>query len=95
MGKFDCSFDEGVLESVMESGDGEGDVESPSAWFAEVTLTEAEESFITHYGTRHLLVRELSSGFVFVEPYATQEMLDERLGALRDELEKWEQPWDL
>lgn len=38
VGKFDCHFDEGVHGFTMESGAGEGHVDSPVGWFEEITL---------------------------------------------------------
>ena len=43
VGKFDCTYDEYVWDVTMDTGDGEGHVESSVAWFCEVTLeTECE-----------------------------------------------------
>lgn len=92
-GKFSCRAEEYVLDLAMDDGAGEGDVESPVAWFAEVTLDEDDETeadAARHFGTKWLLVREFSSGRVTVEWYATDDDRHVRLKELREEYRAWD-----
>lgn len=100
-GKFDCDFDEWVYNLILWFGDpGEGDVQSPSAWFCEVDLDpDAEEhadkpqldaAAIEHYGSRWLIARELDDGRWFVEVYDTVEARQARLDVLRAAYEEWD-----
>lgn len=66
-----------------------GDVESPTGWFASVTLmpdTEFAESrekaAARHYGTPYLLVHESNEGFVTVVSFEDQAKRDERFAEL-------------
>lgn len=91
VGKFDCYFDQHVNSSSLEEGLGEGDVQAPSAWFAEFILDPAAEpGFAEHYGGRYLVLRELNDGRFFVEVYETSEAQQERLEILRAAYEEWE-----
>lgn len=94
VGKFDCHFDEYVHGIILEDGDpGEGDVQSPSAWFTEVGLdssNELESAAIHHYGSEWLIARELNDGRWFVEVYPTLADRDDRMDALRHGLEAWD-----
>lgn len=92
-GKFSCTADEWVLDYAMDDGAGEGDVESPVAWFAEVILRDNDPTMarlIMHYGTRYLVAREFSDGRTSVECYATAGDMDERLTELRDAYRQWD-----
>lgn len=93
VGKFDCTFDEYIYDSILEAGDpGEGDVQSPSAWFTEFDLSQdgTEAEAITHYGSEWLIARELNDGRWFVEVYPTLADRDDRMDALRHGLEAWD-----
>lgn len=90
VGKFDCAFDEYVHSTI--EGPGEGDVESPSAWFMEVDLDrhmEDDAVAIEHYGSEWLIARELNDGRWFVEVYPTLVDRDDRMDALRHGLTDW------
>lgn len=92
VGKFDCEFDEELYDSILNGGDpGEGDVQSPSAWFTEVDLSaDIEAAAIEHYGSEWLIARELNDGRWFVEVYPTLADRDDRMDALRHGLEAWD-----
>lgn len=51
VGKFDCTTDEYVNNIVLEAEPGEGHVESPVAWFAEITLEDQCEGHEHDPGT--------------------------------------------
>lgn len=90
-GKYDCDADEYVHSAADDEGSGEGDVSSPVAWFAEVTLDlDSETKLIEHYGTRYLIARTLESGVSPVEMYDTQQARDERLEELRAAYAEWD-----
>ena len=92
-GKFSCTADEYVLDYAADDGAGEGHVESPVAWFAEVVLSEDDpmvDGIIEHYGTRYLIAREFSDGRFMVECYATVVDMDERLSELRAAYAEWD-----
>ncbi len=92
-GKFSCRAEEFILDLAMDDGAGEGDIESPVAWFAEVTLDDddpSEAEAERHFGTRWLVVREFDSGRITVECYATEDMRHERLKGLREEYRTWD-----
>lgn len=92
VGKFDCAYDEYVHDTLLENP-GEGDVQSPSAWFCEVDLaaTDGDDAgAIEHYGSEWLIARELNDGRWFVEVYPTLADRDDRMDALRHGLEAWD-----
>ncbi|QNL30063.1 hypothetical protein SEA_CASEND_96 [Microbacterium phage Casend] len=94
VGKFDCDVDEYIHRIILEDGDpGEGDVQSPSAWFTEVGLdpsNEIEAAIIYHYGSQWIIARELEDGRWFIEVYPTLADRDERMGVLRAAHEVWD-----
>ncbi|QXN74018.1 hypothetical protein SEA_ALUMINUMJESUS_92 [Microbacterium phage AluminumJesus] len=91
VGKFDCEFDAEVHRMILDAGDpGEGDVQSPSAWFAEFDIESGDLDAIEHYGSEWLIARELNDGRFFVEVYETSEAQQERLEILRAAYEEWD-----
>lgn len=89
--KYDCAADEYLHGQLSEWGEGEGHVESPVAWFAEVTLDPEQEPELTkHYGTIWLIARENSQGFSWVETFTDRASRDERLEAMRAEYAEWD-----
>jgi len=92
-GKFACNADEYIQDLTLDMGDGEGDIESPSAWFSAVTLDENDEreaSAAEHYGSRWLIAREFNDGRFFVEVYPTEGDRHERLDVLRAAYVEWD-----
>jgi len=92
-GKFACTADEYVQDLALDAGDGEGDVESPTAWFCEVTLDETDErerGAAEHYGSRFLIAREFSDGRFAVEVYAVEGDRHDRLEGLRTAYMAWD-----
>lgn len=90
VGKFDCDVDEYIHSTIEDPG--EGDVQSPSAWFMEITLDrygEDDAAAIEHYGSEWIIARELNDGRWFVEVYPTLADRDDRMDALRHGLEEW------
>lgn len=92
VGKFDCAVDEWLHGVLLDSGEpGEGDVQSPSAWFAEVDLSrDTEADAIEHYDSEWIIARELNDGRWFVEVYPTLADRDDRMDALRHGLDAWD-----
>lgn len=81
-GKFDCIVDEFAYACTLDGGeDTLGDVESPSGHLAKVTLMDPHEDGATwldgrgiqHYGSRYLIVRENTQGFVQVISFDSEE----------------------
>lgn len=92
-GKFDCTADEFIQDLALDTGDGEGDVASPVAWFLGIVLNPddpREREAIEHYGTRYLVAREFDSGAFSVERYETAAYQRERLDALRGAYADWD-----
>lgn len=92
-GKFSCTADEYIQDLALDMGDGEGDVESPVAWFSEVTLDESDErerGAAEHYGSRWLIAREFSDGRFAVEAYPTEGDRHDRLESLRAAYVEWD-----
>lgn len=92
-GKFSCTADEFIQDLSLDQGEGEGDVESPVAWFSEVTLDESDKRecrAADHYASRWLIAREFSDGRFAVEVFATEGDRHERLEALRAAYIEWD-----
>ena len=92
-GKFSCNADEFIQDLALDSGEGEGDVSSPVAWFMEVTLDEhdaREAEAANHYGSRFLIAREFNDGRFTVEVYPTEGDRHERLEGLRGAYRAWD-----
>lgn len=91
--KFNSTHDKYLYDGAVVSGVtvGEGSTESPTGWFAEVTLinvgqpgyTPKEGGAIEHYGTAFLILHESNDGIVTVFPFDKVEARDQRLHELR------------
>lgn len=86
-GKFDCDGDESIHDALMETGAGEGDVDSPTGWFQAVDLAPDEPDALAHYGSRWLLARQDGNGFFWVMVYRTEESRDVFVTELREQYE--------
>lgn len=91
VGKFDCDFDERIHAITLESGEGSGDVESPSGWFCPVDLDEDEVDLVTHYGTRWLMALENSQGFFTVLALGSKGKQSWMLDNFERAYEAWEE----
>lgn len=94
VGKFDCTFDE-YIHDTLEGDPGEGDLQSPSAWFCAVVLDDDDPLDVAaagHYGGRWLIAREFSDGRWAVEVYSTDAYREERLVTLRAAFDRWDSP---
>lgn len=74
---------------------GNGNVEAPSGWFAEIHLIPGEgnaeeDAAFAFYGTRCLIIQEDSDGNTYVHTFPDQESLNERLLILERAWRMWE-----
>lgn len=88
MTKFNSEHDEYLWSGAAESGavTGSGDVDSPTGWFAGITLEpdvdfgdSREKRALAHYGTRWLILHESNQGFVTVLQFDSEVKRNRRL----------------
>lgn len=76
----------------IESGD--GNLDAPSGWFAEVELTPGDDAMeaaaFAHYGTRHLIIQRDGNGNTYVHPFPDQQALNAHLLILERAWRMWE-----
>lgn len=93
-GKYDCHFDSWVHGELLTGEAGDGHVEAPTGWFVAVDLDTGhanhDESLAAeHYGSRWLIVKEDSRGFVGVFPFENEEQREIMLGLLVEQFNDW------